>query len=141
MTTAKKQNIMKNLFLFLGCCLFISLPSFGINPQYGQTKPKNKIQNSQQKNPKAQLKYIKVRAEVFHFISTSGNPNSYGYYKDTGRKEVISITFWPDGKVRLSNADIFSPGCVVRYSDKKGYEFEANINNTTWAFNYEDVVE
>lgn len=78
-------------------------------------------------------KKVTVRAEVFHFID---NLDGTGIYKDAHRKENIVIDVYDNGEMYLSKGLL----SIVRYSRLSGYEYECNIHNDIWAFNYDDAI-
>ena len=96
------------------------------------TQTQQSVQNQPKQSSKI-TKKVTVRAEVFHFIS---NLDGTGYYKDAHRKEDIIIDVYDNGKMYLSKGLL----SIVRYSRLSGYEYECNIHNDIWAFNYDDAI-
>jgi hypothetical protein len=107
------------------------------------TKSLNKIVKEMQKKNNQFVKsgmgenYVKtvvIEAELFHFV---GNYLD-GYLKDANRKVKVYMDIYKDKgyvyvKEGYKNIDDYG---VVRYSKLRGYEYEANIGNDTFAFNH-----
>jgi len=97
-----------------------------------ENKAQTPVRNRPTQSPKI-IKKVTVRAEVFHFID---NLDGTGSYKDAHRKEDIVIDVYENGEMYLSKGLL----SIVRYSRLSGYEYECNIHNDIWAFNYDDAI-
>jgi len=102
-------------------------------PSTGQNEPTKRIvpQNQQTRSPQ-KTKSVTVRAEVFHLINNYDGTHTI---KDANRKKSITIDVYDDGNMYLSEGFL----SAVRYSNLHGYEYECNMGNDIYAFNYDDL--
>lgn len=128
---------MKKYFL----CFLLTVSVFVVsscnqnnNKQVSSSENNTPTPVQDQSTPRSKItKKLTVRAEVFHFID---NLDGTGTYKDAHRKENIVIDVYDNGEMYLSKGLL----SVVRYSKLSGYEYECNIHNDIWAFNYDDAI-
>lgn len=102
-------------------------------PSTGQNEATKRIvpQNQQTRSPQ-KTKSVTVRAEVFHLINNYDGTHTI---KDANRKKSITIDVYDDGNMYLSEGFL----SAVRYSNLHGYEYECNMGNDIYAFNYDDL--
>lgn len=93
-----------------------------------------------EKTETTKFRRAKVNAEVFYYTSTPYGLNHTGYYKDTGKKEVINILIYSNGDMKVNNFMSTLKNDQVWSSDFYGYEYECRDEDTVWAWNTEDII-